>query len=349
MKRGITLLEVIISIMVLMVGILGAATMLPLAGWYAAEANRYDRGATMVRRALENAAVHNTANPDQWIAITTGGPAWASTDGVLDAILPDMSVVMLDPLGLASNGNAVAINQVPTAAYALPGAPIIPRLTLTSMPMTQFTPRVLLPMQFEVARRRLQGDDDLQFSVPKDGSRPKALPGPEAEPEGQFSTAIMVRRRTLLDDAGSVRFEATLPILDAMVFEKRDFEFVGATVSDPPPECMVYADVGSTLPSGNLLVTLRSPTASWTDTKRQQPVLLSTTIADPTAPGGKRTFAQWYIVTGGQGDNVVLQGPDWPAMAAGWVDCDTSTAAPTVYATLFMGLALAHEHLAPKE
>lgn len=341
-RGGITLLEVLVSVGVLSVGVLGALTMLPVAKFYSAEANKYDRTAALVEEAFEESQIRGALDPANWIAEGSSGAQWAAPKGIPNPAAPDMSVVLLDPLGVAANGGNVS--TVPPAACLVAGSPTIPRITLATNPTGEGP--ILVPMSFALTDRLFRGRDDLQFSLPKYGKRPQALPGPQPEAEGSFSFALMVRRRTIKTPAGKVIFEPINAVVDVLAFSKRDLTLFGSAMADPPPERMLYADINNPyLPSGDLNITLRGK-SGWEETKRTQPILLSIQMQDQTAPNGSRVFAQWYVVAGGSGSNVVLVGPDWPPMADGWSDADSSTPQPTVYATLFDGLVLIREDLA---
>lgn len=340
-RIGITLVEVLASVCILSVGVLGAMTMLPLANFYKSEANKFDRTTTLADEAFMAAQVRGALDPAKWIGQAASSPVWAAPGGFPNSTLPDMSIAIVDPLGVAMNGGNVPTS--PPAAYSITGSPQIPRLTVAinadpNGPVLQFMPQAL-------ADRLFRSADDLQFSRPPNGKRPQALPGPQPDSEGSFLFAVMVRRRTLLDPSGKVAFEPINAVIEMMAFEKRDLALDGPTVASPPPERMLYADINNVLPAGNLNVQLRGP-AGWAETKRMQPILLSVQITDPTAPSGSRTFAEWYLVKGGNGANLVLQGPDWPAMNVGWTDADATTPQPTVFATIFDGLVLVKEAIA---
>lgn len=302
-------------------------------------ASRLRRGASFQFQLAELFALTaGAADPENWIATTPSGLAWASTAGVPTSGLPDLSIAIVDPLALAYSGNNPAVAQVPPAAYALPGAPVIARVTLTSIQTDN--PRTLLPMVYQLAERRFRGGDDLLFSRPDDGGRPQALPGPEPEADGDFSYALCVRNRTTVDVDGGVSFEQAVPLVDALVFAKRDLELTGALVADPPGERMTFADIVGGMFGGEFSVVLRSPSASWLKVRRGEWLLLSVPMTDATAPGGKRTFAAWYLIQAVNGSSLTLRGADFPPMGTGWADQDANTAAPTVYATIFNGLAL---------
>ena len=340
-RIGITLVEVLASVCILAVGVLGAMTMLPLAKFYTSEANKFDRTTTLADEAFLATQVRGVLDPSKWIGQASSSPVWAAPGGFANSTLPDMSIAILDPLGVAMNGGNAP--TAPPAAYSITGSPVIPRLTVAvnadaNGPVLQFMPQAL-------ADRLFRSPDDLQFSRPNDGKRPQALPGPQPDSEGSFLIAIMVRRRTLLDQTGRVIFEPINAVIEMMAFAKRDLTLVAPTVASPPPERMLYADINSALPAGNLNVQLRGP-SGWAQTKRMQPILLSVQMTDPTAPSGSRTFAEWYLVEGGNNSNLVLAGPDWPAMNAGWTDADATTPQPTVFATLFEGLVLVKEQVA---
>lgn len=100
-RSGVTLMEVLASICVIAVGLLGAFTMLPLAKYYLGEANKYDRAITTAQEAFESMQIRGVLDPAVWIGQGASGPVWAAPDGLPDAAMPDMSVAILDPVGVA--------------------------------------------------------------------------------------------------------------------------------------------------------------------------------------------------------------------------------------------------------
>ena len=73
-RSGITLLEVLISIGVLSVGVLGVASLLPLAKSYMAEGSKFDRAATLGNQAIHDLEVRTGfLDPQKWMAPAGNG------------------------------------------------------------------------------------------------------------------------------------------------------------------------------------------------------------------------------------------------------------------------------------
>lgn len=65
-RRGISLLEILISMFVLMIGLMGVASLFPVGGFYMAKGERYDRGAVMAEQALDELRTRGMLRPEYW-------------------------------------------------------------------------------------------------------------------------------------------------------------------------------------------------------------------------------------------------------------------------------------------
>lgn len=69
MKRGITLLETLIAILVLTVGLLGLASLLPVSRFFMADGSKYDHTATLGQQAIHYLESRkDLLNPEEWYA-----------------------------------------------------------------------------------------------------------------------------------------------------------------------------------------------------------------------------------------------------------------------------------------
>ena len=160
-SRGVSLLEVLISIFVVSIGLMYLAALLPVAGWNMARANEADRSATCGRAALRDVKVRNLLDRTKW---TAPGSTTKPT--------------LLDPLD-----GAVEFPNCGYATFAT-GTPLvtIPRVGLSGMPQS-------------VARRVFIAEGALLFVRPENrDERPAMLnDGTGIQPnKGSYSWMVMV-------------------------------------------------------------------------------------------------------------------------------------------------------------
>ncbi|HWB00264.1 MAG TPA: prepilin-type N-terminal cleavage/methylation domain-containing protein [Pirellulales bacterium] len=197
-RIGVTLLEVLIAIMVLAIGLLGLASLLPVGRWETARANQVDRVATMGRAAFRDLLIRGALSPQNWL-YTTGSSGFTSSlnlsatgtisqfaqppglSGGSSVKMPFVPVV-LDPLMMAINtASQKMVAQFPyklsgSSNSILSSAPVIPRITLASAPGRN----VALPLA--LADRIFRSTDDFVFSIPDGDKRFK--------PQGAFEIGI---------------------------------------------------------------------------------------------------------------------------------------------------------------
>src|SRR5215207_700910 len=66
-RRGISLLEVLISMFVLLFGLMGVASIFPVGNHYAGKGEQYDRGAALADQAFADIKARGMLNPSAWI------------------------------------------------------------------------------------------------------------------------------------------------------------------------------------------------------------------------------------------------------------------------------------------
>ena len=139
-RRGISLLEVLISIFVITVGLLGLASLVTVGGFTVVEAGKADHAGMCGRAALREIKIRNMLDRNYWSDANPGTGAFA-----------------IDPIG----------------AYAglgkLGGTNGIPRITLLSMPSSNAQSQAISE---SLAERIFSWADDLQFGLPEDSQPP---------------------------------------------------------------------------------------------------------------------------------------------------------------------------------
>jgi hypothetical protein len=66
-RRGISLIEVLISMFVLLFGLMGVAAIFPVGNHYAAQGDRYDRGGALTENAFAEIKARNLLQVDRWL------------------------------------------------------------------------------------------------------------------------------------------------------------------------------------------------------------------------------------------------------------------------------------------
>lgn len=180
-RPGITLIEVMMSTMVVSLGILGLVALIPLGTHLTERGVRADRIASIGPRALHEARARGYFNPDNWIDATGSG---ASALSVGPMPLPMRQPYLIDPMFFGANGTHVsrrffpypttlAVGQTqPTSMTFTVGSPPKPirmhRLSIARNPGATAPTALNLPQ----AKSAFQSDDDLAFERPDDGELP---------------------------------------------------------------------------------------------------------------------------------------------------------------------------------
>lgn len=141
-RLGISLMEVLISIFVISVGLLGLASLLPLAHIQASRGTRADRAAILGKVAVREFKVREMANPATWLT---------SANAAVDPTTTP--AVCIDPLGIAANitGN-------------FPSGGTMPRISLWN----GVSPTSPARMAKAQAEEVFIAQDDLMFEIPTD-------------------------------------------------------------------------------------------------------------------------------------------------------------------------------------
>lgn len=272
LRQGITLMEVLISIGVLGIGVLGVASLMPVASYYQAETAKFDRAATFGRQAIHDLSIKGYASPKRWVFVDPNNaspPTPVGLDTMLSYTPPHyngMSAVVIDPLGFSY---AVQTGANPFPCYFpafpnnLPNAPYQTAANtpagLTTMYRVGVTANDYWPsaatfpvappilMQYAVADRFFRCTDDLQFTDPSDADQRPTIPKVNANAYlqaddylGDYTWIATLSHPPSDINSGSAmrRFQASVVVL-----QNRNITLWANELSkdDPPPERQVYA------------------------------------------------------------------------------------------------------------
>lgn len=210
-RSGISLLEVMFSIGVVMIGLLAAAALLPLAGLQVSKGIIADNAAALGRQAVRDFHVRGMANPYRWGLSDAGGlnfnpiiPVNTPTRRISEYISPEQSFC-IDPRFVAAAG----ANRFPVAN----GGIWMPRITLASGGM----PDGLGSLQ---ADQLFTSQDELVLDLPGDSTlgpvQNFGINGEKRQTRGRMSwMATLVPQ---LDRQGNPIREYTLSVI---VFAQR--------------------------------------------------------------------------------------------------------------------------------
>ncbi|WP_146390203.1 type IV pilus modification PilV family protein [Allorhodopirellula solitaria] len=331
-RTGITLIEVTFAIGVILIGLVGLTSILPLAGHRAQDAMDFDTAAAMSDAVISEVAARNLIRD----AALTGNQDLSYTVGTTTVRV--IQPFCLDPL-LADNTVPAMNGQYDMSLFPFYSAdhdPLVdPSTTYTASPGFQGQPRMQrvglnaftgysVGNRFEIARTWVESPNDLSALRPKDRSIPAVLTGLQATsgtdaivagkriPVGTYSWMITV------DPDAESRYAS----MSVVIYQSRErtTEFPAAAVEDANQNAVAERVALATnwlgfrggaggsvelLSSGNTLPQLTS--GDWL-------MLSRTTLPGPTPPNAnaKRIASQvfrWYRVVGVDGDPTVFEQP----------------------------------------
>lgn len=139
LRRGISLLEVLISMFTLSVGLLGMASLIAVGTHHSSNAARLDHASACGQAALRNIRVHHMLEPSRW----------NSSTAVFDTNNQARPFV-IDPLGINGGASSNIFPDVSGAAYQMP------RVQISTAPNNQN----VFVWQSEVASALPAGDEE---------------------------------------------------------------------------------------------------------------------------------------------------------------------------------------------
>lgn len=199
-RRGISLIEVLISMFVLLFGLMGVAAIFPVASHYVLEGDKRDRSAGLAQVAFEELKARKILRPETWLyasnAMNNNPPTF-----VVNPLSGDFSLrttasfnagwaFVIDPLGTAAVGDMTERELFPFSAINVPNprnpwaasfVPLNPtfgpvanrwpvrRLTLNVNPNLAGVPAMI---PGETAKNTFTLRDDLAVVQPDAGDRP---------------------------------------------------------------------------------------------------------------------------------------------------------------------------------
>jgi hypothetical protein len=178
-RRGITLMEIMISMGIVLVGIVGIMAMMPLAARNLREGIESDVASTFGRGALHQITSRDVIDGD-WIVVDV-------VNQRLDRLADNHAIRInssfcFDPLYLGEHVAFVGENNLPGVLpttgslpyYPFQGEPAHshPRMFRASLPLVPTVSGNLRPMVTALARQMCESQDDLAFSQPKDKTLP---------------------------------------------------------------------------------------------------------------------------------------------------------------------------------
>jgi hypothetical protein len=321
-RAGITLLEVLISMFVLLIGLMGVGAMIPAGRYEIMQGVKADYGTTVGRAAFRDLKARGYLNPKNW-ADTTGNPVYnpATMQFVAAVGGPLQPAVAIDPLGVLATPTTFG----PNFPNPLPDPPPTPSLARLNLFQAQSP---LTPMTKTVADAIFRCTDDLitlpslvgrdspplQSSVP---FNPNPLipiyPIMGRASEGNYSWLATIVTDTSDPNASALSSKVTVSVA---VFYKRDLSEAGAK----------EASVGAFLFGGSefrLFWTSGAMTKFPEGVRAGQWIML-----EGDDPGGQRKF-RWYRVLGAAKvdattlrQEITLAGADWnptPTNTRAWL------------------------------
>ncbi|PQO38165.1 hypothetical protein [Blastopirellula marina] len=179
-RLGITLIEVMMSTMVVSLGILGLASLIPLGTHLTNRGTLADRVAILGERALHEFMIRGGHNPSRWFIPGDTDPATPGPNefSLSTARLPVRQPYMIDPMFFGGNyGTDVSRTKFPyPTQLAIGGTDTFYDTTSKAMQMWRIslntTPGGTTALSLPQAKLGFQSEDDLAIERPSDGELP---------------------------------------------------------------------------------------------------------------------------------------------------------------------------------
>jgi prepilin-type N-terminal cleavage/methylation domain-containing protein len=336
-RRGVTLLECLISIFVLAIGLVSVASLVPVAGFQAARALVDDRKAMLGLTAARDFKVHGFLRPDYWLTSNSSTPivsgtagwsqvvnsssgAWTSASSTSSYTLPCMAI---DPLMIAK-GFGTAVDNFTATNSASPSSALVMKRITSTVALGTASDQVCT------------SQDDLHYDFPTtDQGNPDGLPiGAYFKSGGVNTKRAYDGRFTWVATLVPVWGDPVLTVgrnemlLSVVVFNQRNFGATGVAATAPqnataPTEraakvTFINGTTPASISGGDLIITDANQAnvalniGEW--------IMLGGMIQDLNAGSAQqRPMFRWYrVVTAapatGSGPyqrNITVAGPDW--------------------------------------
>jgi type II secretory pathway pseudopilin PulG len=373
-RAGFSLLEVLISIFVILVGLLGIVAIIPVGNLAMVQATRADRTGTSGRGALREVQIRRMLDSSTWRHARNGLPVEFDTATGI-AVLDNRASFCIDPLYIARNCQWSGGYVVPNDIYKFPytaadtdgdpsfnGAPAeqcwMPRVTLQ-----WWTGTPAPSVQESLFDRVFTWRDDKLFPIPDDReNRPQALYDATDFPlfEGKCSwmaTVMPMPRAPDLPAATGLFHANPFPAFNAanrrlyevsvvVFYNKTGRDFASPANADPdqPAERIAVASVlGNGIGGGDVELKLVDPAtpATYLNVKAGDWLML----CGRNSPITMTNVHKWYKVvavdevdpSNPRSRYVTLAGPDWNT--AWCLDLDGDTTYPDAQAVLVNGVS----------
>ena len=324
LRSGLSLLEVLFSIFIISVGMLGAAMLIVVGNQYAADANIKDRAAACGHAALQQVVARGMLAPKSWVVLPSA---------------PGLSLyqpVVLDPLFLYANWSQNAARRFRMVID-------VPRVSWVPI---HGTSGWSLGQRQALADAIFRWQDDLVFDPPPGDANGRPLPityrppgGPALLPleasEGQFSWMAVIQPAWSEVRSGIPLNQRRLWRVTVVVFARRNLA---------EPERRIPRASVRFFPPGNNLLLQGPPAEVQQHLLPDRWILLSVRHPAPGVP----VFYQWYRIVslaqigGGNEWLLRLDGPRWPYAAGNGVVA--ATVVPDVVAVYDRTVAVDPEY-----
>ena len=326
-RDGVSLLEVLISIGVLAVGLLGVISLIPAAASMAENGARSDSMAIAGRRVLREFQIRGFNDPRNWEVPLSGG--LPRSDGIFDIastfVLDNpRRAFCLDPVGYAlwqkQNPTPTLTANAPDGLYSFPSQPIdatskfMPRLRIRSFPNDFIGPvgGAVPPLIDET----FYFQDDLEFELPASSSQdPLQIPFRHGSggnfAQKRFAKGDLSWLATFVPE----RVVPTSGVLPEGMRYKLSIAVVRGRNSLLSSSSQV---VSRNLFDGSGTITLASPLdikpGRWLLLMNGHSGQVDTNGVEIAAGGGGAPHQyEWYQVVANDGAILTVNGPDWLA------------------------------------
>jgi hypothetical protein len=128
-RQGISLIEVLISMFVLLFGLMGAASLFPVGSFYAQKGEQYDLGSGVAQAAFDQIKARGMLRPEEWVyaamppnGTVTGFEQFLQPSGYFNALPPSSGSLILrkDPQGHAFVIDPIGAFPAPVNADIFP-------------------------------------------------------------------------------------------------------------------------------------------------------------------------------------------------------------------------------------